>query len=100
MNGAQAASTGDATGSLTVDWTAPSKRADGEPLDMSEIGGYRIHYGTSSGSRDTMVEVANAYTTSYTIDGLASQTCYIAVTTYDTQGVASARSEVHSATLP
>ncbi|WP_435105010.1 Calx-beta domain-containing protein [Arhodomonas sp. AD133] len=93
-------STTETTSSLTVQWSAPTEREDGEPLDMSEIGGYRIYYGTSSDALDNSVEVADAYATSYTIDDLSSDTYYTAVTTYDTEGVESAKSDVHSTTLP
>ncbi len=93
-------STSETTSSLNVEWSAPSEREDGEPLDMSEISGYRIYYGTSSDALDNTVEVGDAYTTSYTIDGLSSDTYYTAVTTVDTAGTESSKSEVHSTTLP
>ena len=38
--------TGSATtGSLALSWSAPVARADGTPLSLADIDGYRIHYG-------------------------------------------------------
>jgi hypothetical protein len=51
----------------------------------SDIAGYSVYYGLSSGSYSSKVDVGNQ--TSYTIDGLqGGLTCYFAVTAYDNSG--------------
>jgi hypothetical protein len=53
-----------------------------------DLSGYKLHYGFSSGTYTSSVDVGNA--TSYTITGLARNTTYyIAATAYNTAGLAS-----------
>jgi hypothetical protein len=62
--------------SLTLEWDAASD---------SDIAGYKIYYGTSSRSYDTIMDVGN-YTTA-TIGNLdGNQDYYFAVTAYDAAG--------------
>lgn len=50
----------------------------------SDIGGYKIYYGTSPGGYNNIIDVGN--TTSYTMRGLNNGTYYIALTAYDEAG--------------
>ena len=45
------------TGSLTLQWTAPVARADGTPLYLADIDGYRIFYGASANNYPNRLEV-------------------------------------------
>jgi len=54
----------------------------------TDLAGYRIHYGTASGSYTASVDVHNVIT--YTVTGLnAGQTYYFAASAYDTSGTES-----------
>ncbi|MGB9700611.1 MAG: InlB B-repeat-containing protein [Thermodesulfobacteriota bacterium] len=54
-----------------------------DPNTESDLAGYKVYYGTSSGNYGTPINVGNV--TTYTISDLtAGQTYYIAVTAYDT----------------
>ena len=79
-----------ATGSATVSWTAPTRRADGTPL--TDLAGYRIYYGTSPGSYTTKLNVANPGLTTYLVANLPAATYYFACTAYDAAGTESAYS--------
>ena len=67
-------------GSATLTWNAPTTNADGSPL--TDLAGYKIYYGTSSGNYSVSVDVRNV--TTYTVDSLSSGKYYFAVTAYDT----------------
>ncbi len=56
-----------------------------DPNSEADLAGYKLHYGTSSGSYDQVVNAGNQ--TFGTISNLTSgQTYYISVTSYDTSG--------------
>lgn len=57
---------------------------------MTDLTGFKIYYGTSSGSYSNVTDVGNV--TSYTVANLSTGTYYFAVTAYDTAGVESAYS--------
>ena len=74
------------TGSVTLGWTAPVTRTDGSPIAMSEIAGFTVYYGTSTGSRPNMLNVDDGSATSATIADLQVGTYYLVVTTRDYEG--------------
>ncbi len=89
-----------ATASLTVSWVAPSARADGAGLSLSEIAGYRIYYGSSQGNYANTIAINNSSATQRTLTNLATgRTYYIVMTTVDTAGRESAYSQVYTASL-
>ena len=67
----------------TLSWDAPTKNADGTPL--TDLEGYRVHYGTSSHDYSQSIDVGNV-TTSVITDLVSEVTYYFAVTAYDTSG--------------
>lgn len=74
--------TGAVATSITLEWDAPTARADGSALTVAH---YQVYYGTSPGSYTTSVDVGNA--TTCTIDNLdAGTTYFFAVTAYDSDG--------------
>lgn len=83
--------------SVEVSWDAPTTRADGSPL--TNLAGFRIHYGTASGNYTQVVEVDNPSLDSYTVDNLTNGTYYFAVTAYDSDSMESNYSMEVSATL-
>lgn len=88
------------TFSVTLEWTAPTTDAGGEPLD--DLAGYRIHYRDASpadGAGSASVEVRSG--TRATVDGLSEGTWYFGVSALDESGNESALSnEVSRAVGP
>jgi hypothetical protein len=81
----------------TLSWNPPTTYTDGTPI--IGLGGFKLYYGTASGSYSQVLNVGNAavYTVSNLTGGL---TYYFAVTAYDTSGVESALSNEVSKTMP
>ncbi len=70
-----------------------------DPNTESDLAGYRVHYGTASGSYTVHTDVHNV--TTYTVTGLtAGQTYYFAATAYDASGNESGYSNPVSYAVP
>ncbi|MEZ5543289.1 MAG: putative Ig domain-containing protein [Pseudomonadota bacterium] len=80
------------TGIMTLSWVAPTQRADGTVLSLSEIGGYRLYYGTTPGAYSNTVEIADGAATTATITDLALGSYYVVLSTYDSNGLEGAKS--------
>jgi len=78
--------------SFPLAWTPPTTRADGTMLPLDQIDGYKVYWGTVSGTYPNTVDIADGTATSTTITGLAPGTYYIVMTTYDVQGMESSYS--------
>ncbi len=86
-------------GSATVSWTAPATNADGTAL--TDLDGFYVHYGMSSGSYSRTATVDDENATSLQIDSLDAGSWYFVVTAFDTAGNESAASsEVSKAVMP
>lgn len=83
-----------AKGSINLSWTAPSSRTDGTALALSEINGYVIYIGTTRDNLAMQVDLNDNTATSFTINDLAVGTYYVALTTYDVDGISSSYSNV------
>ncbi len=83
-------------GQVSLSWDAPTTNEDGTPL--TDLAGYKIYYGTSSGTYTQNVNVGNVatYTVSSLTDGL---TYYFAVKAYDTASSESRYSNEVSKTI-
>lgn len=68
--------------SVTLSWDAPATNTNGTAL--TDLAGYTVHYGTSSGNYTGKVSVGLLTTCSLT--GLAPGTYYFAVTASNTSG--------------
>jgi hypothetical protein len=79
------------TGSVTLSWTAPTRNTDGSTL--TDLAGYRVHYGTSAGSYTHTVPLPNKSMTSVVIEDLTPARWYFAVKSYNSAGVESAFSD-------
>ena len=73
-------------GSLALSWMAPVARADGTPLSLADIDGYRIHYGQSTGNYTSHVNVADGTAQSAVLNNIPLGTYYLVMTTYDVDG--------------
>jgi Putative Ig domain len=86
-----------ATGNITVDWTPPTENVDGSVL--TNLAGYRMHYGTSVNDMTHYVEMKNPGLTSYVVENLPAGTWYFGMFSYSTANIESAMSGVASATV-
>ena len=74
------------TGSVTLGWTAPATRADGTPLSLADIDGFRIYYGESAGDYTDSVEVADGTAQTVTVNDIPVGTYHVAITAFDVNG--------------
>jgi hypothetical protein len=87
-----------ATGSATLNWSAPTENTNGTPL--TNLAGFHIYYGTSPSTLNNTAQIASAGETSYTIENLAAGTWYFSINAYSSAGVESAVSNIASKTIP
>ena len=76
-----------ATNSVSVSWTPPTQNDDGSTL--TDLSGYKIHYGTQAGSYTDSVAVSSAGVTSFALDALPKGKVYIAMTAVNAAGAES-----------
>ena len=84
--GGSSSATSADTGSITLAWTAPVTRADGEPMSLAEIGGFRIYYGKSVANYQKTVDVTDGTATTAIMTDVPAGNYFIVMTTYDTEG--------------
>ena len=84
-------------GSAKISWTAPTTNADGTAL--TDLAGFTVYYGTSSGSYTQSVVISTAGTRSYTVGNLPTgSTYYFVVKAFDAaNNMSTASAEVHKA---
>lgn len=94
-----AAGTAPAAGSaaVTLSWTPPTQNADGSAL--SDLAGYKIHYGTASQSYTEAISVDNPGLSRYVIDALPAGQIFLAMSAYNAAGAESELSSEVSVTL-
>lgn len=85
-------------GSALLSWTAPTQNTDGSAL--TDLAGYKVYRGTSSGAVTTLVTSLTAPAASYTVTGLTSGTHWFSVTAFNTAGNESAKATPGSKTIP
>jgi len=83
--------------SLTLGWVAPTQNNNGTPI--TDLAGYKIHYGTASENYTKVVAVSNPSLSRYVLDSLESGTYFFAITAYNSKGIESTLSGEISATL-
>jgi hypothetical protein len=86
-----------ATGSATLSWAAPTQNEDGSPL--SNLAGYKVHWGTAQGSYSNTVTINNPGVTTYVLDNLVAGTYYFATSAFNSLGVESHYSNEASKTI-
>ncbi len=72
---------------VTLAWQPPTQNTDGSPI--TDLAGYKIHYGTASAAYSQTVAVNNAGLTRYVVDNLAGGTYYFAISAYNSKGLES-----------
>lgn len=73
--------------SIELSWDIPTEREDGTALELYEINGYVIRYGTTSGALNQSVTVNGGGETQALIEDLEANTYYFAIATVDSDGV-------------
>ena len=76
------AGTGTLPAAVSLAWDAPSTNTDGSAL--TNLGGYKIHYGSSPGNYTGVLDVG--LRGSYSLSDLAPGTYYFTVTAYNRNG--------------
>ena len=79
-------SSSSSSSSAKLSWVAPSAREDNSVLVLSDIAGFRIYYGASSGDYSNTIDINDHTATQAVLAGLPSGTYFIAVTTVDVDG--------------
>ena len=74
-------------GSMSLSWTPPTQNTDGSAL--TDLAGYKLYYGQSSGSYNKTIRIDNASISSYRIENLLPDTYYVVVTAFNATGVES-----------
>jgi len=87
-----------AHGVVTLRWDPPSVRADGSAL--TDLAGYKVYWGTTSGEYDESAEITSPAATSYVIEGLGRGTYYFSTTAVSAKGLESESSNETSVTIP
>ncbi len=88
--------TENATGSVTLSWTAPTENTNGTAL--TDLAGYWIYYGTSATALTKSMQVSNPGLVTYVLSNLSPGTWYFAISAYTTANVQSSQSAVASGT--
>lgn len=71
---------------ISLSWTAPTEREDNKPISLSEIAGYKIHYGTMQNSYPHTIEINDSSAEGHTFKDFSTGIYYFVLTTYDTEG--------------
>jgi hypothetical protein len=87
-----------ATGTATLTWTAPTTNSDGSPL--TDLAGYRLYWGTTSGVYTDSVTLSNPGLTTYVVDQLTPAKWYFAAKTLNGANAESAFSNEATKTVP
>lgn len=77
---------GNLANGILLSWTAPTERENGAGISLSEIAGYRVYYGNSSGIYPNQLNIEDSAAVRTVLSNLVSATYYIVVTTIDTEG--------------
>lgn len=83
--------------SVTLNWTPPTENVDGSAL--TNLAGYDIHYGTTSGNYTQKVAVSNPGLATYVVTNLTPGTYYFSVAAVNSDGTESPLSSEVSATV-
>jgi len=98
INGnAAAASAARPNGAILVSWARPTLDAHGATL--TNLAGYKIHYGNSLGAMNRIIAVNSAGSLEYEIGNLPAGTWYFAVSAYTSDDVESELSSVVSGSI-
>jgi hypothetical protein len=76
------------TASVTLYWSAPLERVNGQSMEMAEVGGYEIRYKHENEASYTNVVIDDKYTDQYTFLDLSEADLYqFEVAVFDSDGI-------------
>ena len=75
------------SGTALLSWVPPTENTDGSPL--TDLAGYKIYYGTSSGDYPNVVTIDNPGLTSFLVENLGTATWYFVMTSFNTSDIES-----------
>lgn len=81
-----------ALGAVSLQWTPPTEEMDDTPL--TNLAGYRIHYGTNANALKKTIDVSSAGIVNYVVENLAPGAYFFAVRAITSDGVQSELSNV------
>jgi hypothetical protein len=84
-------------GTATVNWTAVTQNTNGTVL--TNLAGYKLHYGTSPSAMNTIVVLSNPSLATYLVTNLSTGTWYFGVTAYTSDGSESSLSNIGAKTI-
>jgi hypothetical protein len=79
---------------ITLTWSHPTARENGDPLGIEEIGGYEIRYKLPTDTQFTYIQIPGNTTTIYMAPRITMDTALIEIAAYDTNGLYSRFVEV------
>jgi hypothetical protein len=82
---------------VTINWMPPTENTNDTPL--TNLAGYNIHYGTSSGNLTQKISISNPGIATYVVSDLAPGKYYFAVAAVNSSGTESPLSAQVSATV-
>lgn len=80
-----------ADGSAQLTWTAPDQYTNGDPLPLSELGGFKIYHGPRGGPLTDVVDIPDEAAVTYRVEGLPAGERDFAMTAYTDSGDESAQ---------
>lgn len=86
-----------AVGSATLSWTPPTANSDGSAL--TNLSGYRVHYGRSPTQLSQTIEITNSSLSTYVVENLSSGTWYFSLVSVTSGGMTSILSNVATITI-
>lgn len=86
-----------ANGAATLSWAAPTQNEDGSSL--TDLAGYKVHWGTTSGSYANTVTIDNPGVTMFVVENLVAGTWYFTTSAFNSQDVESNYSNEASKTI-
>ncbi|WP_028671335.1 hypothetical protein [Saccharospirillum impatiens] len=73
---------------LTLYWSAPVERLNGEPMDFTDIGGYEIRYRSQNSDNYTNIVIDNPAVEQYSFDALSNVNDLVfEVAVFDANGI-------------
>ena len=88
-----------ATG-IHIGWIAPTEREDATAISLSELGGFKIYYGTAPDMYNDSISINDNTATTYALLVPNGFTYHIVVTAIDTEGRESLYSPAIAVDLP
>jgi hypothetical protein len=86
-----------ASGSVTLIWQPPTQNEDGAAL--TNLAGFKVYWGTSLGAYPNSVTLNNPGLASYVVDNLVPGTYFFVMTSVNSAGTESQRSNAASKTI-